>query len=226
MQRVSTFALLATVALACVAHAAAQAAATTASPPAEVEAPAPSAQRSAAFLAANVTSPDALVSRVENGTLPAVNATGQLTCHFTLVGAGLSTPVDVTSLDPATQATALESAVISCTGSASNATIQGGPALADFTGNFSGSHNSILIGCASDHSLQTQLPKATDAFGCTRDVASLRDLLGLAQTTVFKLAPCLCLHYSACVLAWPYAKGCSPACCAKHLKLDWICMLP
>ncbi len=167
MQRVSTFALLATVALACVAHAAAQAAATTASPPAEAEAPAPSAQRTAAFLAANITSPDALVSRIENGTLPAVNATGQLTCQFTLVGAGLSTPVDVTSLDPSTQATALESAVISCTGSTSNATIQGGPALADFTNNFSGSHKSTLTGCASDHSLQTHLPEATRAFGCT-----------------------------------------------------------
>ena len=153
MQRVSTFALLATVALACVTHAAAQAAATTASPIAE--APAPSAQRTTAFLAANITSPDALVTRVETGTLPADNTTGQLTCQFTLVGAGLSTPVDVTSLDPSTQATALESAVITCTGPTSKATIQGGPALADFTSNFSGSHKPALIGCAPDHSLQT-----------------------------------------------------------------------
>jgi len=152
MQRVSTFALLATVALACVAHAAAQAAATTASPLAEAEAPAPSAQRTTAFLAANITAADALVTRVESG---ADNTTGQLTCQFILVGAGLSTPVDVTSLDPSTQATALESAVITCTGSTSNATIQGGPALADFTSNFSGSHKPALTGCASDHSLQT-----------------------------------------------------------------------
>ena len=167
MQRVSTFALLAIVALACAAHAAAQAAATTASPPAEAEAPAPSAQRTAAFLAANITSPDDLVTRIESGTLPAVNATGQLTCQFTLVGAGLSTPVDVTSLDPSTQATALESAVISCTGSTSNATIQGGPALAAFTSNFSGSHVSTLTGCACDHFLQTQLPEANHALGST-----------------------------------------------------------
>ena len=152
MQRVSTFALLATVALACVAHAAAQAAATTATPLAEAEAPAPSAQRTTAFLAANITAADALVTRVESG---ADNTTGQLTCQFILVGAGLSTPVDVTSLDPSTQATALESAVITCTGSTSNATIQGGPALADFTSNFSGSHKPALTGCASDHSLQT-----------------------------------------------------------------------
>ena len=164
MQRFSTFALLATVALACVAHAAAQAAATTATPLAEAEAPAPSAQRTTAFLAANITAADALVTRVESG---ADNTTGQLTCQFILVGAGLSTPVDVTSLDPSTQATALESAVITCTGSTSNATIQGGPALADFTSNFSGSHKPTLTGCASDHSLQTHLPEATHAVGCT-----------------------------------------------------------
>lgn len=139
MQRISKFALCAVVAFACIAHASAQTAANITSTNANVTATAAPAEAEPAFLAANITSPDALVQRIETGYLPADNVTGQLTCQFTLVGAGLSTPVDVTSLDPSTQATGLTSAVITCTGSTANATIQGGPALASFTSNFTGS---------------------------------------------------------------------------------------
>ena len=152
MQRTAVLSLLLVVVVNCFANGAlAQAAAATPEGPAtEPEAPAPApepspfnvtatpAQRNATFVAANITSPDALVSRVIAGPVPNVNNSNQLTCEIHLLGQGLNSPVDVTSLDPSTQATGLANASIACTGSTANATIQGGQALSAFTSNISG----------------------------------------------------------------------------------------
>ena len=150
MQRAAVVALLAVVAFSCLVNSAhAQAAAEPA--PELAPAPAPSynttatpAQRNATFVAANITRPDTLVRRVISGNSPAVNNSNQLTCEIHLVGQGLSTPVDVTSLDPASQATGLANASIQCTGSTANATIQGGMALQAFTSNFSGRYLQVF----------------------------------------------------------------------------------
>ena len=89
------------------------------------------------FTAANITKPNALESRVEAGVVPAVDSSTELSCTVHLVGQGITTAVDVTSVDPSTQATGLDSASVSCTGP-TGATFQGGSALADFTSNFTG----------------------------------------------------------------------------------------
>lgn len=145
MRRGIAMALLAVVGLSCLAHCSAQATTNTTSTNATASEPTPETAAIANFTAANITGPDTLVSRIEAGNVPAVNTSGQLTCQFNLVGAGVSTPVDVLSLDPSTQATGVTSAVIACTGSATNATIQGGPALASFTSNFSGRFSDLPV---------------------------------------------------------------------------------
>ena len=149
MQRVSSPALLVLLAFSCIAHVSAQLAATTAPTAVPAAAPAssvgltnvtsPAAARTnvtAAFLTANITRPDTLVRRVEAGVSAPINPTG-LVCTIRLAGQGLSGPVDTTSLTPATQATGLKNASISCTGD-NSAIIEGGSALAAFVGNFSG----------------------------------------------------------------------------------------
>lgn len=89
------------------------------------------------FTAANITKPNELESRVLAGIVPSVDSS-ELTCTFHLLGEGIAQAVDVTSLDPSSQATGLTSASISCTGGSGSATFQGGSALAAFTSNFSG----------------------------------------------------------------------------------------
>lgn len=147
MQRVNTAALLVLLAFSCTAHVSAQvaAAAPTVAPAAapassvgltNVTAPPATKNVTAEFLDANITRPDAFVRRVQAGVSAPVNPTG-LVCVFRLNGQGLSGPVDAASLDPATQATGLSNASISCTGD-DTAIIEGGSALAEFQPNFSG----------------------------------------------------------------------------------------
>ena len=132
MQRVNALALLVVLAFSYTAHisAAPAPAATVAA------APAPSVVLTNTFQSANISKPDALVRRVEAGVSVPANPTG-LVCVIHLAGQGLMGPVDATSLDPSTQATGLKNASIQCTGDDS-AIIEGGSALAQFVGNFSG----------------------------------------------------------------------------------------
>ena len=137
MQRVSSPALLVLLALSCIAHISAQVAApVTPAAPAVLTNVTSSANVTDAFQSANITRPDALVRRIQAGVSAPVTPTG-LVCVFRLAGQGLSGPVDAASLDPATQATGLTTAAISCTGNDA-AIIEGGSALAEFVANFSG----------------------------------------------------------------------------------------
>ena len=116
--------------------------------------PSPSALRTADFVAAGITRPGALVRQVQSGTSPPVSGPGQVTCQFDLLGDGLKRPLDVASLDPASQATGLQNASITCTGAETEAVIiQGGQALQAFTANFSGWRRFRAI----DHFLQITL---------------------------------------------------------------------
>ena len=145
MQWVSSPALLALLAFSCIAHISAQRVPATAT---AALAPAPSVgltnttNVTAAFVAANITRPDAFVRRVQAGVSAPVRPTG-LVCVFTLAGEGLTGPVDATSLDPATQATGLLDAAITCTGD-DTAIIEGGAALSPFIANFTGKGRSAF----------------------------------------------------------------------------------
>ena len=148
MQRVSPSALLVLLAVSCIAHVSAQVAATApvaapaAAPASSVgltnvtSSAAATTNVTADFVAANITRPDALIRRVETGVSAPVNPTG-FVCTMRLAGQGLSGPVDASSLDPATQATGLRNASITCTGNDS-VIIEGGSALAEFVDNFTG----------------------------------------------------------------------------------------
>lgn len=94
------------------------------------------------FTAAGITKPNELETRVQAGIVPSAGSS-DLTCTFHLVGEGISSAVDVLSLDPSSQATGLSSASISCTGGSGDASFQGGSALAQFTSNFSGTFCSV-----------------------------------------------------------------------------------
>lgn len=95
------------------------------------------------FTAAGITRPNELERRVQAGIVPTADSS-DLTCTFHLIGQGLQAAVDVTSLDPSSQATGLTSASISCTGGSGNPSFQGGAALASFQSNFSGCTQAAL----------------------------------------------------------------------------------
>lgn len=148
MQRATSSALLVLLAFGYISHVSAQVAATApiaapaAAPASSVgltnvtSSAAATRNVTAEFRTANITRPDALIQRVQTGVSAPVNPTG-LVCTIRLAGQGLSGPVDAASLDPATQATGLTNASISCTGDDA-AIIEGGSALAEFIDNFSG----------------------------------------------------------------------------------------
>lgn len=94
------------------------------------------------FTAAGITRPNELESRVIAGNVPSADSS-DLTCTFHLLGEGLQAAVDVTSLDPSSQATGLTSASISCTGGSGTPSFQGGSALAQFQSNFSGASAAV-----------------------------------------------------------------------------------
>lgn len=148
MQWVSSSALLALLAFSCIAHTSAQLLPATA---AAALAPAPSVADTTnvteAFESANITRPDAFVSRIEAGVSAPVNPTG-LVCVITLAGQGLTGPVNAASLDPASQATGLLDAAITCTGDDS-AIIEGGSALSQFIANFTGNEVDLTSGSAA-----------------------------------------------------------------------------
>lgn len=147
MQRVTSSALLVLLALTCIADTSAQLmpatrAAALAPAPSAVLATVPEAPPAVftnvtdAFESANITRPDAFVRRVQAGVSAPDIPTG-LVCVINLAGQGLTGPVDATSLDPATQATGLLDASITCTGD-DTAILEGGSALAPFIANFTG----------------------------------------------------------------------------------------